>query len=217
MNILAIDTASHWLSLALYWQGQVYQWSMQVGLQHAHTLLPAIDQLMTHSKADMAQIDLVVCMSGPGSFTGLRIGMATAKGLCAAYQIPMISVPTLQVYAKACHGQRVMAVLDARKNRYYVAIQENGQISTPYDVDVQQIQQMIGDTSIILTGAGAQALYHHLHHTGYDAIIQVNPAYDMPCAYFMLSLGQELYEAYGADTDNTGPNYLRDSDARQPL
>jgi tRNA threonylcarbamoyladenosine biosynthesis protein TsaB len=85
--------------------------------------LPAIDRLLTASGTALGQVDGFVISAGPGSFTGLRIGMSTVKGLALASGKPVVAVPTLDVLAEAVPRCRltICAILDARKKEVYAA------------------------------------------------------------------------------------------------
>ena len=93
---------------------------MESPLQHAEELLPLIDAALTECKMSISDIDLVSVNSGPGSFTGLRIGLATAKGMCQAAGIPLVGVDGWSVYrAQSGSDERVCVVIDNRRDLYY--------------------------------------------------------------------------------------------------
>ncbi len=95
------------------------------GLTHSQTLLPMIEQALDKAQITAKDIDLIALTKGPGSFTGLRIGMATAKGLAAPFGTPVACVSTLEAIAstaKTQHQDVLCAVMDARCNQVYNAI-----------------------------------------------------------------------------------------------
>lgn len=122
--LLAIDTATRYASVALYdASGVVSERSWRSEGNHSVEVLPAIAEMLAQARATPEALTAVAVVRGPGSFTGLRIGMSIAKGFCLALDIPLISVPTLEVtaYAVGDPGSRVMAVLEAGRGRICVA------------------------------------------------------------------------------------------------
>lgn len=114
---------------------------------HSETLLPMIDALIKEAGVDKKDITAVACASGPGSFTGLRIGCATAKGIGLAMGVPIIPVPTLMGLAYNCAvtDRLVVPLMDARRGQVYTAAysmsesgSEDGQAGIPEEVLPQQ-------------------------------------------------------------------------------
>ena len=101
MNILAFDTASTSGAVALIKDDVlIAHTQLNIGLTHSELLLPSIDHLMTITGMEMSAVDAVAITSGPGSFTGLRIGFSTAKGMALGLGKPLIPIPTLDVLAQ---------------------------------------------------------------------------------------------------------------------
>jgi tRNA threonylcarbamoyladenosine biosynthesis protein TsaB len=122
--LLAIDTATRYASLALYdASGVVAEKSWRSGNNHSVETLPAIAELLAQQHLTAMDLTGVTVAQGPGSFTGLRIGMSIAKGLCLALNIPLIAIPTLDIiaYAVGDPGGRIYAVLEAGRGRICVA------------------------------------------------------------------------------------------------
>ena len=116
MNVLAIDTASPEPGVALLRGGRLYEARVPGDRRCSEELLPAIERVLAESAGAMEDVDRIAVCAGPGSFTGLRIGLATAWGLGRALGIPIESVSTLEAVAEAARGARhpaVHAVLDA--------------------------------------------------------------------------------------------------------
>lgn len=123
MRALGIDTATAIASVGLVTDDAALVQRRPMASSHARTLLPLIDEVLAGASASLASIDLLAVSIGPGSFTGLRIGLSVAKGLALAAGIPLVGVPTLEAYATAL-GRRagaVWPVLDARKGEVYAA------------------------------------------------------------------------------------------------
>ena len=100
MKILGIDTTGQTASAALV-EGDklIAEFTMNYKLTHSQTILPMIADILERTETDKASIDCIACACGPGSFTGLRIGAATAKGFALALDKPIVAVPTLDALA----------------------------------------------------------------------------------------------------------------------
>jgi tRNA threonylcarbamoyladenosine biosynthesis protein TsaB len=148
MLVLGMDTATRTASIGLAEKNKVIgEFSLQVDRVHSAKLMPMVDQLLTAAGLDTASIEAVAVSAGPGSFTGLRIGMATAKGLAYALSVPLIGVSTL---AGLCYNlvpsEAVLCpILDARMDEYYAAVYrwQNGHLSTIADDAVMGRNQLV--------------------------------------------------------------------------
>ena len=123
MNILAVDTAGKTAGVALLRDGRlVYEVYFDGGLTHSETLLPLIDSCLKLCGLTCADIDLFGVNAGPGSFTGLRIGLAAVKGLAFPRHTPCAPVSTLEALAAGHLGEgTVLCSLDARRGQVYSA------------------------------------------------------------------------------------------------
>ncbi len=122
--LLAIDTATRYASIALYdASGVVVEKSWRSENNHSVEVLPAIARSLSQQAMAPSDLAAVAVAKGPGSFTGLRIGMSIGKGLCLALDIPIIAIPTLHIvtYAAGDPGYPVYAVLQAGRGRICVA------------------------------------------------------------------------------------------------
>ena len=95
-------------------------------LTHSEILLPLLENALTQYGADVSDIELFVVSAGPGSFTGVRIGASTVKGLAFAKNTPCVAVSALEAMAKNVGRGIVCPVMDARRDQFYTAIFENG-------------------------------------------------------------------------------------------
>lgn len=129
MKILAVDTSGMTASVAIAEDEKtIAQFSMNHKRTHSEKLLPMIDHMLKTALWDMAEIDLFVVAKGPGSFTGLRIGIATVKALAHAGNKPVVAVSTLDSLAENCFVQDqtlVCPILDARRSQVYCAVYGN--------------------------------------------------------------------------------------------
>lgn len=123
MNILAVDTAGKTAGVAVMQDGRLlYECTLAAGLTHSETLMPLIDTALQLTGLTCADIDLYGVNAGPGSFTGLRIGLAAAKGLAFARNTPCAAVSTLEALAAGQVGEgTVVCALDARRAQVYWA------------------------------------------------------------------------------------------------
>ena len=134
MWILSIDTATKVTGLALHFKGSlVAELFLHTGKNHSEQLMPMVLQLLEQAGIGFDDLGAVAVAAGPGSFTGLRIGMATAKGIAQVRKIPLIGINTLDALGQSGMGFEglVAPVLDARKNEVYTALyrSSNGDIS----------------------------------------------------------------------------------------
>lgn len=130
LKILAVESATDWLSVALL-EGEdvVALEAPDVTRQHASTLLPTIDAVLNEAGWSLGEVEALGVSIGPGSFTSLRIGLATVKGLAFGRGLPAVGVSTLEAMALSCldpaappdldAGRPVVALLDARRGEWY--------------------------------------------------------------------------------------------------
>ena len=125
MLLLAIDTTTRVCSVALGDHEKIWaEYQLNGKNTHSQRLMPLIVSLFRDSGIDKSRLEGVALTIGPGSFTGIRIGMATAKGLCQGLNIPAVGVMTLDALAEACtfFPGLICPILDARKNQVYTAL-----------------------------------------------------------------------------------------------
>lgn len=129
MNILAIDTTGLVASIAIVDENKtIGEFTTNYKKTHSQTLMPMLEQLMKILDMELSEIDYIACASGPGSFTGLRIGGATAKGLAHGLNKKIIPVPTLDALAyNVCESNGIIVpIMDARRNQVYTSIYKGG-------------------------------------------------------------------------------------------
>lgn len=124
MNIVAIDTSGPTASCAVMRDGEIiHSVFLNQGLTHSETIMPALDEAMTNAQIDCSQVDAFAAVAGPGSFTGVRIGVCAVKGLAHAHNTPCASVDALEALAMNVIGFDGIAcpILDARRGQVYCA------------------------------------------------------------------------------------------------
>lgn len=126
MRVLALDTSTFVGTVAVLRDGELLaEWSASVRASHGETLLPHLARVLEHAELKLSQIDLFAVGLGPGSFTGVRIGVATAKGLALAEKKPLVGVTSLRVIARGMSAGSLRAVaVDAHKGEVYCALYE---------------------------------------------------------------------------------------------
>lgn len=127
MKILALDSSGLVASVAIVEDDDlIAEYDIQYKKTHSQTLLPMLDEIKKMIDLDMSALDAVALAAGPGSFTGLRIGSATAKGLGLALSIPLIEIPTLEGLAYNLYGAReyICPIMDARRGQVYTGVYE---------------------------------------------------------------------------------------------
>ena len=125
MKILALESSAKAASVALCEDAFLIAESYQnCGLTHSRTLMPMCEDLLKNSGISLSEVDLIACANGPGSFTGLRIGLATAKGLAWTEEKPCLGVSTLEAMAwnLTVYDGIVCCAMDARRNQVYHAL-----------------------------------------------------------------------------------------------
>ena len=125
MKILSVDSSAQIATVALLEDGALLaEYSLNNGNTHSETLLPMVETILRDYRVSVSDIDLFACSSGPGSFTGVRIGAATVKGLAFAQNKPCIGVSTLEAIAEnlsVCRGL-ICPVMNARRSQVYTAL-----------------------------------------------------------------------------------------------
>lgn len=219
--ILALDTATPVGSVALCAaEGIVVSRYFDVGLQHSQRLFNEVEAALEAADMDVEGVRAIAVAIGPGSFTGLRIGLSAAKGLCLAAGKDLVTVSTLEALAARLPFARlpVSTVLDARKREVYAALYDTAtgvpvELVPPRAIAPEQLAQERANAATIYTGDGATAYRDLLAD---NSTAQFAP---LPCArpdagtigWLALS---KLEKGQTADLDSVEPEYLRSPDAR---
>ena len=132
MNILAMDTSNKALSLAILENEETLgQVTLNIKKNHSITLMPAIDFLMNSLDMKPTDLDRIVVAQGPGSYTGLRIAVATAKTLAHTLKIELVGVSSLLALVPEQVEGLVIPIMDARRNNVYAGFYRSGQAVRP--------------------------------------------------------------------------------------
>lgn len=171
MKVLAVDTSSKACSCALLDGGALLGESfLNAGLTHSSTLMPLVGQTLSNARLNLSEIDLLAVSVGPGSYTGLRIGLSAVKGMAAARQTPCVGVSTLLslAYNLAARDGIICAVLDARAGQVFAALFENrgGEITrlTPDEAMTLEALERTLPCGAMAVGDGAALCAERLMH-----------------------------------------------------
>ncbi len=130
MKLLALDTSTEACSVALQYDGQQLTLDEVCPQQHSKRILPMVQQLLAESGLSLNQLDGIVFGRGPGSFTGVRIGVGVTQGLAFGADLPVFGVSTLQAMAQAAarlhQARQVITAIDARMAEVYLALYQQG-------------------------------------------------------------------------------------------
>lgn len=162
MKVLAVETSTMLGGVAIAdEQGIIAEIRLNVKSTHSERMMTSIDHVLKCSGMTLDDIDVFAVASGPGSFTGLRIGMSAVKGLCYASGRPLVMVPTLEAFAWnfSFSVYPVCLMFDARKGEVYAAVfrwEEDGFISVVQDCSARPEELLKGiDGPVIIAGEGA--------------------------------------------------------------
>jgi len=226
MNIIAIDSSSNVLSVALETDTKVLHEEINEVYGHSESLMECADKLCKSAGIRPSDLSMVACMKGPGSFTGLRIGFSTAKGIALALGIPLIAVPTLDclAYPYSTRPGLVFPVLDAKKSSFFAAFYRGGKRLTDFfDATPGELIKIMSkimtsvDEPVFLTGSGAKLFYSRLeesHSEDFNLIKNINfdNKFDSGRAIELLKMAKNS-KLYMTSDINGAPVYLRKSDA----
>lgn len=160
MRILAIESSALVASVAILEDDIITaEYTINHKITHSQTLLPMINEICKMTDTKPADFDAIAISGGPGSFTGLRIGSATAKGLGLALDIPLIHVPTLDAMAYNVFGTDCMIcpIMDARRSQTYTGIYcfTEGELDIIHESDAMAIEDLIEE----LNGIGSKVIF----------------------------------------------------------
>lgn len=231
MKILAIDSSGLVASAAI-WEGNPGERGRILAVSstdykktHSQTLLPMIDSICKETSCEAKDFDAVAISAGPGSFTGLRIGSATAKAIAMAAEAPVIEVPTLSGLAFNLWGSGfyVCPMMDARRDQVYTALYsfESGKLITHIEGEAVSVDEMIDRINslgkeVIFLGDGADA-YRQILESKVMVPYLLAPAHlNRQSAASVAVLGAVLFsEGKTVNADDHSPTYLRVSQAER--
>ncbi|MGN0342322.1 MAG: tRNA (adenosine(37)-N6)-threonylcarbamoyltransferase complex dimerization subunit type 1 TsaB [Roseburia sp.] len=227
MKILGLDSSGLVASVAVVEDQELRgEFTMNYKKTHSQTLLPMLDQLAQMIELDLNSLDAIAVAGGPGSFTGLRIGSATAKGLGLALDKPLVHVPTIDALAYNLYGAKslICPLMDARRNQTYTGIyhfDEEGEMYSDLPqcaVGIEEILETINEKQqpVIFLGDGV-AVFENVIRQNCRVPYQFAPAHvNKQRAAAVAALGLLYYRQgrYESAADHK-PDYLRLSQAER--
>ncbi len=225
MKILGIESAALTASVAIVTDGLLTaEYTLNHKKTHSQTLLPMLDEISRMAELDKGDIDAVAVSAGPGSFTGLRIGAATAKGLGLALGCPLVAVPTTAALAYNLWGSEALLcpIMDARRNQVYNGLYRcSEQLKTLAPARALSVTELLKELNqrgerVIFLGDGVPVLRESA-----EATLQIPysfaPAHmSSQRAASVAALGAELFQTGDVvEAAAFSPDYLRLSQAER--
>lgn len=140
MNYIAVDTSGTHLTLIAKKDGKIYEYfDSDCGVHHSVRLMPELENLLIKADMTLSDADFFACAVGAGSFTGIRIGVSTVKALAFASNKPVLKITSFDTLAYNVDSGKVLAVIDAKHNGYYVCPYESGAAGTPEYVNGEKL------------------------------------------------------------------------------
>ena len=223
MKILGIDTSSNASSVSVIEDNKlICEYTINTKTTHSQKLMPMIENMLSISSININEIDMIAICVGPGSFTGLRIGMATAKAIARVNNLPIIGVNSLEILAGNMNlcDKKICSILDAQRNQVYTGRYkfENGSIVELQPIDVVEIEKLLEEISNdseewILVG---EAVYKYEDKIKEIKNIRIpSPSHNVTKASSLCSIAREKYnkniDIYNCY--NINPMYIRKSQA----
>ena len=218
MTILGFDTSTAASSAAvLADDGEVVEILPPTGRlgerpAHARELLPAVDDVMGRAGVSFGDLDAIAVGVGPGTFTGLRIGVATARALAKANELPVRAVSSLEALAAGMTGSSRLALIDAKRGEVYAALFEDGEERWPPVVlGIEALVERLrsAPTTPLAAGDGSLRFRDELEAAGVAVAPAESPLHVVSAGH----LCRRALDAPDVAPEQVVPNYLREPDA----
>ncbi len=227
MKILGVESSATAASVAIYSDGKIItQLFSNTGLTHSQTLLPMVENALKMAGVTLNEIDYIAVSNGPGSFTGVRIGIAAVKGMAQPLGIKCVEVSTLETIAKplANTGCYAVSVMDARCNQVYTAqfdCQNGFNRATPDEaISIDELYEQLKDITkpVLLIGDGTIVAYNKLKDKLKNVLTCEKSVQYQSAANVCLVAAEKIDSGNeGSDAEEILPNYLRLSQAEREL
>lgn len=225
MKLLAFESSAKAASTALLCDGCLLaEYTQNSGQTHSRTLMQMARDMLENCGLSARELDAVAVAAGPGSFTGVRIGMACAKGLAWGRELPLYSVSTLEAMARgvAYAPGLYCACMDARKEQIYNAVFccSDGTLTRRTEdraIAIEALaQELAGQAEpVYLVGDGAKLVYDMLRESGLTLRLLPEQLRQQRAAGVALCAMEKLLAGEAADEAGAGPNYLRQAQAER--
>lgn len=223
MNILIIDTATKFEIIAIQKDSTYFDCTKKIEDSHSQSIFTTIDHNLKKASIDLKDIDLIGVGIGPGSFTGIRIAISTARMLSQLLNIPIVEIDSQEIFAKSIeveNGENIIAAFEAKKQRVFAAtyIKENDkiiEITKPGDYNLNDLINNCSSKKINLVGEGIQKHIDTLKINPIDKILNIleniNPSGKIACMIAENKFSNNKIES--SNYNKILPNYARISDA----
>lgn len=226
MKILGIDSSGMVASVAIVQDDiTIAEYTINYKKTHSETLLPMLDEIVRMTGTDLDEIDAIAVAAGPGSFTGLRIGSATAKGLALAIEKPIVAVPTCHALAyNVCGFDGIICpIMDARRNQVYTGIYRNADniLSVIMDQEAMDINDLLAkldemSENVIFVGDGIPVFKNAIDENMKNKHTYAPAHINRQRAAAVATLGMQMFaDGQIEDADMHSPIYLRKSQAER--
>jgi len=162
LNTLLIDTSTDFQICVVKTNSNIFNEVIDAGNKHSSMFISSIDTIFKKAQVSNKEINRLICGTGPGSFTGIRIAVSTARMLSQILNIPVMGIPSQMIFSMLSseEGETVLSAFDAKKNRIFAACYKKTnsmpvEIIKPGDYFPEEIQNMFADKNISTTGTGA--------------------------------------------------------------
>ena len=227
MKVLSIETSSKICSVAILEdKNLIKKLELDSGLTHSETLMPLIKQILEETKLTLSQIDLLVCDIGPGSFTGIRIGVATVKAFSDSLQIPSVGISSLEGLAYSIKTDGIIcSMIDCKNDNCYYAVYqlENGQYTLLENPKADSVENCLtflnynyANSTITFVGDACEVYKDKIETTSPNFALSVNEKSDSVDVYALGIAGIHKYTQSGEDK-NLLPLYLKKPQAQRQL
>ena len=228
MNILALETSAKAASCAILSDGSlVAEFFTNAGLTHSETIMPMVRSMLECAKKSLRDMDVFAIAAGPGSFTGLRIGISAVKGMTLPDDKPCCAVSTLEALAYNLTAFNGIAVplMDAHRGQVYTALfkNQNGDVTRLTDDDATEINEVYEKLKsftepVMLVGDGAPLYYRDLSDKLPNVLLTPGPFLHQRAGSVAYAARQRLMNGGGTCApDALAPFYLRLSQAEREL
>ena len=226
MKVLGIDSSGMTATVALIEDDKlIAEFTVNNKRTHSETLMPMIDKVLTASETDIRDVELLAIAAGPGSFTGLRIGAATVKGLGMSLDVPVVAIPTCEGLAMNLSGtdRLVCPLMDARRNQVYTGLYRvSGDMPEAVieqtACDISEIVDKVNEAGekVIFLGDGSAIFKEYIESNIRVEFSFANANASLQRGASIASLGL-LYQKAGktVSVDEFTPVYLRPSQAER--
>ena len=226
MKVLAIDTSTMMATCAVLDEERLLgEFSLNQDMSHSENLIPMVKEIMDNLKLEISDIDLFAASIGPGSFTGLRIGIATVKSLAHVLDKPVVGISTLEGLAfNIVRSGIIVPMIDARRNRVYTAIyKKDGQrlksLLDPTTMDIDELLELLDKehTNIVVNGNAASLYRDKIKDKLKDRVEFAPISLNSPRAASIAELALIKKDEIEHNYYNLVPIYLKESQAQQDI